>query len=193
MPHDKSWFVAGRKIHAKNSMQDYTYTLIYNAGTHIRDGGVDENGKKIRYPTFFPRFSPQKMLELGIFSGKYLGDCIEEFPIQFFTKAKMVPRGAPPDHNLNYFKVKSGLSLTEWRRRGWIPVHPGDNDLHGWFIWWCRYWLGRRDPVSDSIQIKRWNAIKRHYAQVVKHAKGDLTKYRKSRQTLLTWSYDCFV
>jgi hypothetical protein len=41
------------------------------------------------------------MLELGVFCGKYLTDCRDEFPTRWFARAKLSPSGR--DCSLNYF------------------------------------------------------------------------------------------
>jgi hypothetical protein len=174
------WFTGGRKVRAWDSMQKYTYSLKYKAGTKIRQYG------------FMPKYTPYRMLIMGVFEGKYLNDCEGEFPIEWFNSSKN-SRSKVADPSLNYFKVKSRLSLQEWRDRGWIPVHKNDKDVRGWFQWYCRYWLGRRMLEVDKIQIKRWLSFSRHYAQVVKNARGDMSKRRKQRQALLQWSWDCKV
>ena len=43
------------------------------------------------------------MLELGVFCGKYLTDCRDEFPASWFARAKLSPSGR--DCSLNYFGV----------------------------------------------------------------------------------------
>lgn len=192
MRHHRKWYVAGRKIVARDKMQNITYTLTYKAGTNIRNGGTNKNGKKIRYDGFHPHYTPQQMLTMGVFEGKYLNDCEKELPIEWF-RASARRRSLKADPRLNYFKVKSRLSLQEWRRRGWVPVHKKDRDVRGWFQWYCRYWLGRRIPEVDSIQIKRWAAFARHSAQVKKHARRDLTKRPRQRQALLQWAWDCKI
>lgn len=194
--HCKAWFVAGRIIRVNDKMQKrYSYKLMYNAGTNIRNGGVGADGKKIRYDDFRPYYTPQQMLTMGVFEGKYMNDCYNEFPAEWFASAikrgKLCPDGANPQ--VNYFKIKSRLSLQEWRERGWVPVHKKDKDLRGWFQWYCRYWIGRRQPDVDIIQIKRWKAFKRHFAQVKKYAKGDITKRTRQRQALLQWSWNCRI
>jgi hypothetical protein len=41
-------------------------------------------------PEFRPELTPKKMLELGVFCGKYMTDCRKEFPTSLFTRAKLL-------------------------------------------------------------------------------------------------------
>jgi len=133
---------------------------------------------------FNPDLSPKQMLELGVFCGKYLNDCKNEFPKNWFNKAKTSPKIA--NCEMNYFKIKASKSLSYWRKKGWI--HP--EDPRGWFQWYCRYYMGRRMD-DDQRQIKRWKAMKRHIAQVKKNCvKADELCRKKQRQALLHWAYD---
>lgn len=192
MPHRKKWFVSGRKVTVHDKMQRCTYTLTYDAGTNIKNGGIDADGDNIYYENFEPYYTPMQMLKMGVFEGKYLNDCEGELPIEWF-KASKHKRSLIARPDINFFKIKSRLSLSEWRRRGWIPVHEKDRDVRGWFQWYCRYWIGRRIPEVDAIQIKRWAAFARHYAQVQKHARGNLKKRPRQRQALLQWSWNCKI
>ena len=136
-------------------------------------------------PQFRPDLTPKQMLELGVFCGKYLTDCRDEFPASWFARAKLSPSGR--DCSLNYFGVDASQRLSEWRRKGWI--HP--DDPRGWFQWYCRYYLGRRLPEEDARQIGRWKAISRHVSQIRKHCEpGDPTCRPRQRQALLHWAYD---
>ena len=136
---------------------------------------------------FKPELTPQQMLELGVFEGHYLTDCRTEFPTNWFENAKISPEF--PNIKLNYFKIKSRMSLTEWQQRGWI-LEP---DPRGWFQWYCRYYMGRRLDYIDAIQIKRWKSFKRHLAQVQKGCLPyDLDCRLKQRQALLQWAYNPF-
>jgi hypothetical protein len=190
------WFKAGKKINVKNRMQSrYSYTLEYDAGTNLRKGGLDIDGILIKYPDFKPKYSPQQMLRMGIMGGVYMNDMIFEFPREWyltgsgnFNSKKFSPGGKDP--NCNYFKIKASQSLAEWKRKGWIPAAPGDKDNRGWILWYSRYWLGRRQPSVDAVQIKRWKAFARHYGQYKKHTKGKgKNKHPRRRQSLLHWSY----
>ncbi len=135
-------------------------------------------------PYFAPELTPSEMLELGVFGGKYLTDCREEFPREWFAGAKLSPERRNPE--LNYFGVNASQPLAEWRRKGWI-YHE---DPRGWFQWYCRYYLGRRCD-DDARQVKRWRAVRRHAAQIRKHCeRGDLDCRRRQRQALLHWAYD---
>ncbi len=137
------------------------------------------------HPDFQPDLTPQEMLALGIFGGKYMTDSKKEFPRTWFKKAKLAKDKKDPQ--LNYFKVNASQSLSEWRKKGWI--HPGDP--RGWFQWYCRYYMGRRMPREDLRQIKRWKNVRRHIFQIVRHCrKGDVTCRPRQRQALLHWAYD---
>ena len=136
---------------------------------------------------FAPAFTPKQMLELGVFEGHYLTDCVKEFPADWFENAKLSPE--KPNVELNYLKIKSRMSLQEWQQRGWI-LAP---DPRGWFQWYCRYYMGRRIPDVDALQIKRWRSFKRHYAQIKSSCLPyDLDCRRRQRQALLQWAYDPF-
>lgn len=136
-------------------------------------------------PAFTPDLTPQHMLELGVFCGKYMTDCRDEFPRPWFTRAKLSPNRR--DCSLNFFGVDASQRLSVWRAKGWI--HP--DDPRGWFQWYCRYYMGRRMPEEDQRQIKRWRAIRRHVRQIeVNCEPGDFDCRRRQRQALLHWAYD---
>ena len=133
---------------------------------------------------FNPELTPKKMLELGVFGGKYMTDCRQEFPKDWFKNAKLSPEGRNP--KINYFGVDASQPLKVWQKKGWI----NPQDPRGWFQWYCRYFMGRRS-FDDERQIKRWKMMKRHVAQIKKNCKpGDLNCRRRQRQALLHWAYD---
>lgn len=140
-------------------------------------------------PDFRPELTPKQMLELGVFGGRYMRDCSNEFPREWFVHAKLHPEGLPKhDKKLNHFKVDASQPLTVWKQKGWINA---DHDPRGWFQWYCRYYVGRRLPAEDARQIRRWKAVWRHIAQLQKNcARGDVTCRPVQRQALLHWAYD---
>ena len=151
--------------------RDYVYQLVEPAGENF-------------HPEFRPQLTPARMLELGVFGGKYLTDCQEEFPKAWFEKAKLSPDRRNPE--LNFFQVDASKPLSYWQEKGWIwPQDP-----RGWFQWYCRYFVGRRCE-DDERQIARWKAMRRHIAQLRKNCvKGDLLCRPRQRQALLHWAYD---
>lgn len=80
------------------------------------------------HPDFAPELTPEQMLEMGVFGGKYMTDCQHEFPASWFENAKLSPVRANPD--LNYFKKNASQPLAYWIEKGWI--HP--QDPRGWFL-----------------------------------------------------------
>ena len=161
------------KVVVNDKMQKkYTYTLTQPLGKNFA-------------PNFKPELTPQQMLALGIFGGKYMTDCYKEFPASWFKKAKLCSEKHDP--KLNFFGVNASQPLSVWLKKGWI--YP--EDPRGWFQWYCRYYMGRRIPEEDKRQIKRWKQIKRHIAQVkINCIKGDLDCRKKQRQALFHWAID---
>lgn len=151
--------------------QGYTYLLSEPVGRNF-------------HPDFDPELSPGQMLNMGIFGGKYMTDCRDEFPAFWFKAAKLCAERHDPQ--LNFFGINASKPLSYWEEKDWI--HP--DDPRGWFQWYCRYYMGRRHP-DDDRQIKRWRAMTRHIAQVTKNcARGDLSCRPRQRQALLHWAYD---
>lgn len=137
------------------------------------------------HPEFKPELTPKQMLELGVFGGKYMTDCQDEFPNNWFKEAKLCAEFHDP--KLNYFGVNASQPLQTWVNNGWI--YP--EDPRGWFQWYCRYYMGRRIQIEDLRQIKRWKAYKRHLIQLKKNCpEGEYSCRRKQRQSLLHWAYD---
>lgn len=160
----------------RNTMQkNYRYLLTEPVGKNF-----DKN--------FQPELTPKEMLALGVFGGRYLRDCRKEYPRDWFQKAKLHPEGIPGhSKKLNYFGVDASLPLPAWQEKGWIYK----DDPRGWFEWYCRYFMGRRIPLEDARQIKRWKNMRRHIVGLQKNcARGDLQCRKKQRQTLLHWAYD---
>lgn len=169
------WFIKGKSIIVNNRMQtDYKYTLSENAGENF-----DEN--------FTPKYTPGEMLKMGVFEGKYCNDQIGEFPQEWYLDAldNLSPEGA--DVKCNYFSgYKSRQSLQVWQEKKWVPCADDDKDLRGWFEWYMRYWIGRRIPHIDQIQISRWKKFKRHYVQI---KKAPFNKRQRQRQACLQWAW----
>jgi hypothetical protein len=147
--------------------------------------------------------APGEILALGAFGGKYLNDCLLEFPAEWFLHAGLLGKLSPQgqDISVNHFQIDSRLPLSEWRKAGWVPhgkvltgkrriLSVGNPDERGWFQWYCRYWMGRRIPELDDLQIQRWRNFRRHYGAVQKACKGDINCRPRQRQALLHWAWD---
>jgi hypothetical protein len=166
------------------SSRRQTVTVNERMQTGYRYALVEPEGRNFD-PDFEPELTPKAMLALGVFGGRYLTDCRDEFPAAWFARTKLSP--SRPDPALNFFGVAASQPLSLWREKGWI--HP-DNP-RGWFQWYCRYYRGRRSPQEDMRQIRRWRAMRRHVAQIRSHCEpGDPFCRPRQRQALLHWAYD---
>lgn len=150
---------------------NYRYELVEPMGKNFRED-------------FEPQLTPEQMLKMGVFGGKYMTDCRSEFPFSWFAHAKLADGHSDP--LLNFLGIDASQPLSVWREKGWI--HP--DDPRGWFQWYCRYYMGRRHE-DDDRQIGRWKAMKRHIGQIRANcSKGDMSCRVKQRQAILHWAYD---
>ena len=154
--------------------QGYRYSLDAAMGEDFDEG-------------FAPCYTPEQMLQMGVFEGKYCNDCQDELPKAWFQHARISDIADP---SFNHFGIKSRQPLSVWQEKGWI-IGP---DPRGWFQWYCRYFLGRRLPEIDATQIKRWRNFARHAGQIRANCSpGNLECRPRQRQALLQWSYDPFI
>ena len=131
---------------------------------------------------FAPYVHPRDMLTMGVFSGTMVNDCLGEFPREWFQGAVDAGTLRPgrPDAAVNRYGRETGQPLRVWRAKGYLH----GQDERGWFQWFCRYALGRRDPEVDRVQMERWRRIVRWYGKL-RHNPHLVTP----RQTLLHWSW----
>ena len=114
-------YLETRRVIVNDSMQtEYVYLITEPVGENFDPG-------------FYPELTPREMLELGVFGGKYMTDCRNEFPRDWFENAKLCHERHDP--KLNFFGVNASQPLSVWRKKGWI----WEEDPRGWFQWYCRY------------------------------------------------------
>src|SRR4029078_9154367 len=93
-----------RTVTVRDKMQRrYRYVLTAPAGR-----GFDAE--------FEPELTPPQMLQLGVFCGKYMTDCRNEFPASWFKSAKLAKHGR--DCSLNFFGVDASQPTAAWRDTG---------------------------------------------------------------------------
>lgn len=163
--------------YSDNFQKNYKYEITESAGKNFDS-------------EFTPDLTPKEMLKLGVFGGAYfigVDDLIpKDLPKDWFKEVELSSDGMKHGE-LNYFGTRASQPLSVWKKKGWIYK----DDPHGWFQWYCRYYLGRRIPKEDQRQIKRWKAIRRHIGQINKNCRAyDVTCRPRQRQAILHWAYD---
>ena len=160
-------------------------------------------------PGFSPRLSPEQILRAGAFGGTYFrpihctvtrraySEAWREFPPAWFAGLDVAKLVASPVYRkeVNRFGVACGQSLEAWQSSGWIT----EWDPYGWFMWYCRFFLGRRCE-DDGRQIARWQACcgptgrwKGNLCAKVLAARAAHDDARVApvvRQTLLHWAFE---
>ena len=153
---------------------------------------------------FKPMLTPYQMVEAGVFGGSYFGLPIEEysnyeyqelFDYHFKGLDTSLYLGEVYKPRLNKFKIRSGLTYTQWKEYGWLH----SDDPYGWLEWYTKYEMGRRHP-DDVRQIDRWYKIcgpdgrwrNRLYGMIYdkETTVDDLSVSPRIRQTLLHWGYE---
>jgi len=164
--------MSNKKIVVNDKMQkNYIYYLTEPIGKHFS-------------PMFHPQLTPQEMLEMGVFGGKYMTDGQKEFPSSRFKNAKLSPTKSNP--KLNFFWVGASMPLRVRQEKWWIY----EEDPRGRFQRYCRYYMGRRGP-DDERQIKRRRAIKRHISAIKNNCYPlDRECRKRQRQAVLHRAYD---
>ena len=186
-----SSYEKGCIINVRDRMQRCQYTLQCEPARTVSDlkttfklkgGGVRE---------FDPHMLPHEILACGVFSGRYLNDCMDEYPREWFEKAIQnrvldpFVKGQKSNPTYNYYQVHASQSLHSWKENGWLY----GNDIRGWLQWFFRYALGRRCPEIDCIQMRRWRAYKRHFARLQKSKKKSKSMSPVTQQGLLQWAW----
>lgn len=137
-------------------------------------------------PLFGPSYTPEEMLKLGVFEGKYINS-VKGVPGDWKKIPKVLGPKDEPDPSVNKFKVKSRQPLSVWKENKWIRTDP-----NGFFEWHINYYLGRRLGDEDDWQIGRWRSfVARHQGQIVASCNlKDYDCHAKQRQGLLQWGWD---
>jgi len=116
-------------------------------------------------PEFRPNMSPKEVLQAGSFGGTYFRPIKSgvtglkynkmwlELPQNWLEglNVKKTISSSIYDEGVNTYKAKCGGSLEMWESSGWIQAV----DPYGWFMWYTRFYLGRRTD-DDQRQIGRW-------------------------------------
>ena len=106
------------------TQRGYSYSLVAPIGRNFD-------------PEFRPELTPKEMLALGVFCGKYLTDCREEFPASWFAQARLSTSGR--DCSLNYFSVDA---VNGCRRM--LITDSGGGFFHSSYV-------KRREPIKQSL------------------------------------------
>jgi len=155
-------------LHKKQSKKKTKKTYMEHSENSSAEPSRNKKNELVfkDWSEFKPNLSPQQIFQMGSFGGTYfrtinskvvnkkLTNQHKEFVKQSWFKDLDISKYVTSSNykpSINKYKVRSGLSLEEWERSGWIkPVDP-----FGWFQWYCRFYCGRRCD-DDKRQVDRW-------------------------------------
>jgi len=137
-------------------------------------------------PKFAPSYTPEEMLKLGVFEGKYI-NAVKGAPAAWKKIPKVLGPDDEPDPTINKYGVKSRQPLSVWKKNDWIKT-----DKWGWFEFYINYFLGRRLGAEDDWQIGRWSSfVARHQGQINADPKSKNKDARLAqKQALLQWGVE---
>jgi hypothetical protein len=135
-------------------------------------------------PDFTPELTPQEMLALGVFGGKYMTDCRDEFPRRAWFDGAKLADGRATGASTSFASTPASRCPCGARRAGSTPTIRAAGSSG------TAATMGRRLPEEDRRQIGRWKAISRHVRQIERTASSDLSCRPRQRQALLHWAYD---
>jgi len=158
------------------SSTKFTYSseiLKTDAEVRNRDGYTEKLPKKDKNGVIIftdcaemrPNLTPKEVLQAGSFGGTYFRPIYSsvtktsydkmwnELPSNWLDKMNVKTHVASSIYieKVNTYGKKCGGSLEMWETSNWIV----EQDPYGWFMWYCRYYLGRRSD-DDERQIQRW-------------------------------------
>ena len=159
------------------------------------------------YPNFTPNLTPQQIFALGSFGGTYWRPIYSRITKQKYKDQhkefkwlkkidKKLLTSVICESKRNNYNVSVGTSLKFWEDKGWMNKH----DPYGWVQWYCRFYTGRRIPVEDDRQIRRWlnfagpkGRFRRRLINMCKKRRTEYNDYTvspKIRQGLQHWAYE---
>jgi len=159
---------------SSNGFYEYDGTILSeDEAVRKRDGYTERIPKRnsdgvLIFPDekeFRPNMTPKEVLQAGSFGGTYFrpikssvtglkyNKMWNELPQNWLEglNIKRMVSSTNYDDKVNTYKAKCGGSLEMWETSGWIDKI----DPYGWFMWYCRFYLGRRCK-DDDRQIGRW-------------------------------------
>lgn len=140
----------------------------------------------INYFFFKPWYTPQQMLELGVFGGAYFNTVssqkgISQMIFENVSRDKYQSRIYSAENN--YFGVEAPRRMRQFD----IPHFLRMQDPEGWFQWYCRFYYNRTSE-ADVHRIDQWRNEVQTLWQLLTNA-SDEQKLRY-RQYLLEFGWD---